>query len=100
MGCVSHTWLGLLLFLASPLPVSQTGQPTPSPTPVAEVVTLVAPAVVLIRAPYGTGRARTPGSGFIASDGRVITNAYVVSGASGVEVYGSEGQLLSAVSTA
>ena len=51
-------------------------------------------AVVSIRVYDATGRSLAFGSGFLVEGGRVVTNTHVVEGASRVEVFDSDGQLL------
>ena len=78
------------------------GNPSVSPavaqTPVTASVTGVIEraghSVVLIRSFDRQGQPLAFGSGFVALDGRVVTNAHVVAGASSVEVVAWDGRVL------
>jgi S1-C subfamily serine protease len=69
-------------------------------TSIAELMRSASPAVVTIRALDAKGRAIALGSGFVASDHRVVTNAHVVAGATIAEVIGSGGSTLERTPTA
>jgi S1-C subfamily serine protease len=58
------------------------------------------PAVVLLNVFDASGRQSAIGSGFIAPDGRVVTNMHVVEGADHVEVISARGRLLVSASYA
>ncbi len=60
----------------------------------AQIAAATTRAVVLLRTYDASGKPVALGSGFLLSDGRVVTNAHVLAGASSVEVIGSDGQLL------
>ena len=61
---------------------------------VASVVRRASAAVVLIRTFDSRGRVVALGSGFVAADGRVVTNAHVIAGAASAEIVGAGGQPL------
>jgi S1-C subfamily serine protease len=61
---------------------------------VADTVSRVAPALVVIRAFDDDGRLLSAGSGFIARDGRIVTNAHVLTGAARADVVGHDEHVL------
>ncbi len=69
---------------------AQSSQPASTATVAANATR----AVVTIRTYDSTGKLLGLGSGFLAPDGRVVTNAHVLGGAANAEVIGSDGQLL------
>src|SRR5687767_11985406 len=59
-----------------------------------ELVRVASPAVVSIKMFDASGAETGLGSGFVLRDGRVVTNAHVVAGATRVEVFSADGRLL------
>src|ERR1700687_4369165 len=85
--------LAAVLLAASMVGSLLPGQ-SPQPASTATVAANATRAVVTIRTYDSTGKLLGLGSGFLAPDGRVVTNAHVLAGAANAEVIGSEGQLL------
>jgi len=65
-----------------------------------DLVAQTAPAVVLIKSIGPDGRVFGLGSGFRIFDGRIVTNAHVVEGASKVQVFGADGAFVGSASYA
>jgi trypsin-like peptidase/surface-adhesin protein E len=82
-------WVPLLVATTARNAASQNLQPGAS-----DIVARSAPAVVTIKTFDEAGQAIGLGSGFRVSSGRVVTNAHVVAGASRVEVFDNNEQLL------
>lgn len=61
---------------------------------VAQIVERVKPSVVLLKVYNQAGRQTGLGSGFAMQDGRVVTNAHVVRGATNVEIFDHKGSLV------
>jgi S1-C subfamily serine protease len=66
----------------------------------ANVARVATPAVVTLRLYGSDGRQIGQGSGFYLPDGRIMTNAHVLTGGVQAEVYDHQGQLLGSVSHA
>ena len=84
-----------LLVAAANAQAKQSGGPS-----VAGVVRAASSAIVTIYAVDVQGSRFALGSGFIAADGRVVTNAHVVAGAALAEVVGADGSTLERASFA
>lgn len=61
---------------------------------VADTFKRVSPALVGIRTFDATGKAITAGSGFVASDGRIVTSAHILFGAARADVVSHDGSIL------
>lgn len=61
---------------------------------VAQIVERVKPSVVLLKVYNQAGRQTGLGSGFALRDGRVVTNAHVIRGATNVEIFDHKGSLV------
>lgn len=90
----SRRTLAQLVLICAGLPTASVAQ---TQEPRADLPTLVREtgrAVVMIVTYGQSGQELSFGSGFLLSDGRVVTNTHVVEGASRVEIFDSQGQLL------
>jgi hypothetical protein len=82
----------LASLLLAGIPVFGTATAQESTLP--ELAARTTPAVVLIRVLDADGRQTAVASGFLVEDGRVVTNAHVVTGANRLDLFGHEGQAL------
>jgi serine protease Do len=74
--------------------------PVAAQIPVPRIVQRAGPAVVSLKTYDADGSELLMGSGFILTDGRIVTNAHVVEGAARAEVFDAEGRLMGTASHA
>lgn len=87
--------LVLLLAAASVLSTFDRGN---AQEPLPQIIRRVQPAVVSLVARGPAGQSLGLGSGFVIADGRIVTNAHVVEGATQVEVFDFNNRLLGTAS--